>query len=366
MNLPDGYRLVEIEPTPLDGPFEWAYRGAAEVVNAVNRAVLGTEEFCITAENIVAALFSDLQRERRAVVVEGDDDEAASVVAHAYVRMPRDEDSRHATVNVLVLPGYRRRGLGSSLWSWIDDVLRTEERTVASVEVLFGDESLEVASNNEGIAVSGVDSILADSPSVQWAMRRGFTVGQILYVLSLDLPVPEGVLERLADDARGKAQGYRTHVWVDAIPERWLEPYARLKARMATDAPAGGLEVEKAQWDAEKVASVIRSYLNFGLRFQVTVAEHIATGELAAFTELSYELTDKTIVQRDTIVDPRHRGHRLGALIKIASLEQVEHDHPSARHVWTWNAEENTHMLAINAELGFTVSRFSAEMQKRV
>ena len=48
-----------------------------------------------------------------------------------------------------------------------------------------------------------------------------------------------------------------------------------------------------------------------------------------------------------------HRGHRLGALVKVANLERLLAEAPDARRVHTWNADENTHMNAINDAMGF-------------
>jgi len=48
-----------------------------------------------------------------------------------------------------------------------------------------------------------------------------------------------------------------------------------------------------------------------------------------------------------------HRGHSLGMLLKVANLkhlERVSAGHPS---IITFNAEENSHMLAVNDALGF-------------
>ncbi len=50
-----------------------------------------------------------------------------------------------------------------------------------------------------------------------------------------------------------------------------------------------------------------------------------------------------------------HRGHRLGLLVKVAMLELLAEREPQLTRIITGNADENRHMIAINAELGFAV-----------
>jgi hypothetical protein len=57
--------------------------------------------------------------------------------------------------------------------------------------------------------------------------------------------------------------------------------------------------------------------------------------------------------QSETIVDPMHRGHRLGLMLKLVNERQLIANQPSARAVITWNAAVNAHMLAINERMGF-------------
>ena len=57
--------------------------------------------------------------------------------------------------------------------------------------------------------------------------------------------------------------------------------------------------------------------------------------------------------QNVTIVDPDHRGHRLGMWIKVANLRYLMAHEPAVRAIDTWNAASNTHMIAINEAVGF-------------
>jgi RimJ/RimL family protein N-acetyltransferase len=79
-----------------------------------------------------------------------------------------------------------------------------------------------------------------------------------------------------------------------------------------------------------------------------------ATGRIVARTKLSFEADDETYArQRVTIVEPAHRGRRLGLVVKSANHAYARAHEPALRVIDTWNAEENTHMRAVNAALGF-------------
>jgi hypothetical protein len=56
---------------------------------------------------------------------------------------------------------------------------------------------------------------------------------------------------------------------------------------------------------------------------------------------------------RVTIVEPAHRGQRLGLIVKSANHAFARAHEQALRVVDAWNAEENTHMRAVNAMPGF-------------
>ena len=57
--------------------------------------------------------------------------------------------------------------------------------------------------------------------------------------------------------------------------------------------------------------------------------------------------------QQITIVDPDHRGHRLGTIAKIENLRYAMSHEPALRIIDTWNAAVNDHMISINEAIGF-------------
>ena len=54
-----------------------------------------------------------------------------------------------------------------------------------------------------------------------------------------------------------------------------------------------------------------------------------------------------------TAVVRKHRGHRLGLLVKTAMLDWLAVAAPSIERIDTGNAAVNSHMIAINEELGY-------------
>jgi hypothetical protein len=68
--------------------------------------------------------------------------------------------------------------------------------------------------------------------------------------------------------------------------------------------------------------------------------------------------------QYDTLVVGAHRGNGLGMLVKLANLVRLAETSPERTVVYTWNADENEHMLAINIALGFRRCGLEAVWQR--
>lgn len=69
--------------------------------------------------------------------------------------------------------------------------------------------------------------------------------------------------------------------------------------------------------------------------------------------------------QLDTLVLAELRRHRLGVLIKIANLRALAAILPAPQLVYTFNAEENRHMLDVNEAVGFRAVGHSGGRRKR-
>jgi len=70
-----------------------------------------------------------------------------------------------------------------------------------------------------------------------------------------------------------------------------------------------------------------------------TVALHVATGQLAGYTELDVPAeSDRPVEQVDTLVLKDHRGHRIGMLLKLTNLRELATRFPDHSFVESMNA----------------------------
>ncbi|MGC5660002.1 GNAT family N-acetyltransferase [Micromonospora sp. WMMD723] len=174
-------------------------------------------------------------------------------------------------------------------------------------------------------------------------------------------------LAALRAGARSAAAGYRTVRWHGHPPSEHLADLAYLEGRMMTDAPLGDLEWEPERVDAERIQGMERALDARGVRRYSVAAVHGESGRLVAWSVLSLAAnTTRHAWQQITIVDPAHRGHRLGLLCKAENLEHTLAYEPELSVVDTYNAAANTHMIAINEQLGFRPVAGSTEWQSTI
>jgi hypothetical protein len=174
-------------------------------------------------------------------------------------------------------------------------------------------------------------------------------------------------LRNLRASAEHKAAGYRVVQWMLPTPGVHVAGYAWLKQHMSTDVPDAALGMPEEKWDADRVARHDDRYTNAGKSVLVTAAQHIASGELCAYNELSIGAEAASVSnQEDTLVLSSHRGHRLGMLVKTAGLLTWREQHPDSPTVITYNAEENRPMLDINEAIGFAPIAYEGAWKKEL
>ncbi|MEV0152720.1 GNAT family N-acetyltransferase [Micromonospora sp. NPDC050686] len=253
--------------------------------------------------------------------------------------LPQLENTGNATADLVVHPDHRRRGVGRALHEHSLRVLREQGRK-RLVAVTFGTLPGGVERSPAGGAFAAATGA---RPALAEVRRR-------LDVTRLD----QRSLDALAADARAHAAGYRLVAWRGDTPEEYAEDVAFLDGRLMADAPTGDLVLEAEQVDVDRLRATERALAARGRRRYHQAAVHEATGRLAAWTLIDRgPNADWHAFQQITIVDPAHRGHRLGLLVKIENLRHVLGHEPALRVVDTWNAAENSHMVAINERLGF-------------
>jgi GNAT superfamily N-acetyltransferase len=258
-------------------------------------------------------------------------------VAYGTVRLPMRDNLSSAVVSMSVLPAQRGRGIGRALANEILAFVRNEGRTnvVFTVGSPVGEES-------PGCALSralGARTALS-------RLRR-----------ELDLTVvDESELDTLETTRiEGRSRDYEVVTWIDRVPDNVLEDVAQLVGRMSTDTPSGDLSWQPEVWDGARWREKEDDARLSG-RQRIAAGAVDRRGHLVAFTDIGVYVHEPVVAEQwNTIVDPVHRGHRLGLAVKIANLRNLRKEVPGALRVETWNAIENFRMVAINELLGYQV-----------
>ncbi|WP_446217178.1 GNAT family N-acetyltransferase [Micromonospora sp. IBHARD004] len=253
--------------------------------------------------------------------------------------LPQLDNTDNSTVDLVVHPAYRRRGVGRALHEHCLRLLREYGRKRVmgmAVSALPGGIARPEAGGTFAAAM-GARPVLAE-------VRRRLATDRL----------DHAALDALAAEARAHATGYRTVRWQGDTPEEYAADVAYLDGRLMTDAPLGDLEWEPEQVDVARLRGTERALEARGRRGYHHAAVHEATGRLVAWTLIDLgPSADWHAFQQITIVDPAHRGHRLGLLTKVENLRWVLDHEPALRVIDTWNAAENRHMITINEQLGF-------------
>lgn len=360
-------------PESLDAADSWALRAIAALDEEVATHTWGHPDL---AESLTA-LWAWARNDRYgrnvhlvAVPASAQSPGPEDVLGWASLHFHPDNNSHLLDVSVAVPPGLRRRHVGTALARHAEELARADGRgTVQS----WSDHAVEPPEPGpDGPPVlrppTGSGRIPDDAAS-RFAVGLGFALEQGERHSVLDLPADAARLDRLDSEARAVAgPDHRVVTWVDEAPEQYLDHTALLHTRMSTDPPLAGLDYREDVWDGARVRDWEATHAEAGHRLLVAAAEHVPTGELAAFTVLvvrpGSDGKPDAVFQDATLVRREHRGRRLGMLVKVANVRAVQAAFPGARRVHTWNAEENAHMLAINVALGFRPDGISAAWQK--
>lgn len=279
-------------------------------------------------ERLARAIDDEGPEEHRCLVAR---DVGGPVVGVADLEMFRRENRHLARLQVYVLPGARRRGVGSAL------VRAAEQMTRAAGRRVLG--GMDETPVREGVAES----------TSAFAMHHGFLPAQRILLRELALPLSAAMPEPIP--------GYTLETLHDRWPDADMEDRCELGRRMSTDAPVGEQELDEEVWDESRVRQIEASLSAQNRAKVITAARHDASGRIVAFTEVAVPLgAPDSAWQHDTLVMREHRGHGLGLAVKRANAVAVHGAHPGVRTVSTHNAAENEHMIAINEALGCQVT----------
>ena len=344
---------IRLVPVPvlesLDEPGGWMYQGMHQVARDCSMYLLGEADAAVTAEEAWwEATYEDDFQIRNVIAVAGGNS-AENVVGWGMTWVPTQSNPDLSTNGVRVRPDWRRRGIGTQLADWVEAAAKAQGRTSWITYAMFA----EVSPGTPTVSAAEGDEMPADSPGLVFAQARGYTLRQIMRRSRLNLPVSSDLLDRLEVEARSHTAGYRYHQWPGVPPDEWLDKLAKLGTDMSTDQPLGELSLAEEVWTGDRIRSYIVKADAKGMDSLTTAAEFVETGELVAMTQILVSRTRICAEQDDTIVRRDHRGHRLGLAIKIQNLRLLAQHHPRISRIYTFNASENQHMLAINTALGF-------------
>lgn len=267
-----------------------------------------------------------------------------------------------AWLTVQVHPDFTRRGIGRALADRVEGLAVEEGKDRIHVYA--------ASSPADGPRLSpstGVGSLPANGREVRFLLARGYELGQIERGSRLVLPVDPELLSERRAIAEEASTGYRVRLWVNYAPAELLEDLAMLATRMSTDVPTGGVEEDEDLWTVDRWREHEKHSETSPRVIVYAAAEHIASGRLVGYTELSVPAeSDRKVDQGDTIVLHEHRGHRLGMLLKVANIQHLEERFPGHPSIVTFNAEENRYMLDVNEAVGFEPFTYEGAWQKKL
>jgi GNAT superfamily N-acetyltransferase len=254
------------------------------------------------------------------------------ILGVAMMEMPLRDNTRSAEVNLAVHPAHRRRGVGTAIVEAMSEHGQADGRLVLNSIV--------------DVPIDHRPNDTPDHGAFTFAAAVGFEPMLSGNIRHLTVPMDYSRTEALrAEVVRARdADDYRVLTFEAPWPAEFLEDQCALFRCMSTDEPHGDEGHEEEIWDAERVSENDALRAARGARHLIAVARH-------AFQML-------------TVVDPEHRGHRLGLAIKLANLDLLAERGADVRLVVTGNASVNAPMIAVNEMMGFEVASEGKFWQK--
>jgi GNAT superfamily N-acetyltransferase len=268
---------------------------------------------------------------------------SGAVVAVFGVMMPTRDNTHLGEVFVTVDPSWRRRGIGTQLFSVGVDRIKSAGRT------------LVVANCWDGTAGVPFGKSVGLDRASEGVMRR-----QDLHTIDRQR------VGQLAADAREHARDYELQRLPGAVPDDLLEQVARMTEAI-NDAPTDDLDVEDEVFSPGRIRAFEAAQDAYQRRMYRLLARHRGTGELAGHTMTGvWAQHPWQAWQFDTSIVKRHRGHRLGLLLKAEMLDWLREAEPQLDRLDTGNAASNTHMIGINEALGYRIMARVIQWQRHL
>jgi GNAT superfamily N-acetyltransferase len=257
------------------------------------------------------------------------------------VELPTYDNTNLAWMEVEVHPDYRGRGIGSDLVRYAEQLARRVGRN--------------------SIGMSSWDLPKA----ARFAQQHGYEQKAIEVNRRQDIAgLDWSVVEDLYADAVRASSAYELVQITGRLPEELLDDMVAVTESI-NDAPKDDLDIEDDEYSPERLRAYEEAQLAHDRTIYRVIARERATGVLAGHSTVVVEQERPHIAeQADTAVSRDHRGHRLGALVKTGMLLWLREAEPALTQLDTWNAESNSHMIAINEQLNYHIVARALDFQK--
>ncbi|MEL7155833.1 MAG: GNAT family N-acetyltransferase, partial [Actinomycetota bacterium] len=278
-----------------------------------------------------ADLFAPHPRKQRFVWLAEAAGEPAALV-WAETESDVDDDLQLVSLEVIVDPTHRRRGLATAL---VDEALPT----------------LSAAGQNSvcGYPCHDIDYDAAVALCHRYGLTRRSE--ERCSRVTMD-DIDESMMDEWTAQAAVSAPGYRLEQWEGACPDHLAAAWQQAEAGM-DDAPLDDFDYHRVDLDAEAQRQEDAAAAAGGYRIHRSLVlgpEGDAAGMSAIYV---HEDRPEIGYQDDTAVLADHRGRRLGRWLKAANYRLTRQAHPELRVIETYNAQSNPWMLDINVAMGF-------------
>ncbi len=270
------------------------------------------------------------------------------MVGAGFVGLPLLDNTEKVYGGVYVEPWRRNRGIGSALVEGTMALMRELGRTTLLVDA--------------GVPGSEREA----HPYVRFAFKHGFTMANVEVHRVLDLPIATETLHAMQAEAAPHHEGYEIRTFEDEIPEELLASYVDLLNLLTLDAPTGEIDFE-AEAITPEVYRRQEARRRAQGRHRITTLAITPDGEAVANTDLIVPRSDlPKAYQWSTLVRRDHRGHHLGAAVKLQNLLALQERYSERTEIHTTNSETNATMIGINERLGFRVVEICPEFMRTV